>query len=80
MISRVALDPAMGEPSTIEGVFIRAPKIRAHDSDVEVLGRWQQDPVLVRQGTIVGATFHPELTGDRRIHELFLTQEEVGHV
>ena len=80
MISGVELDPAMGEPASIEGVFIRAPKITAHGRDVEVLGRWQSDPVLVRQGSIVGATFHPELTGDSRIHELFLTQEEVGHV
>lgn len=54
------------------GVFIRAPVIERVDDDVEVLGTLQGTPVLVAQGGIVGATFHPELAGDTRVHELFL--------
>ena len=70
-IDRIDLDPVLGEPPSMEGVFIRAPQITRVDAGVEVLGRWRDDAVLVRQGNIVGATFHPELTDDRRIHELF---------
>jgi 5'-phosphate synthase pdxT subunit len=52
------------------GVFIRAPRIRRAGPKVEVLARWNREPVLVREGRVFAATFHPELTGDRRIHEL----------
>jgi 5'-phosphate synthase pdxT subunit len=51
-------------------VFIRAPRIRRVGEDVEVLARHRGEPVLVRQGRVFAATFHPELTQDRRIHRL----------
>jgi 5'-phosphate synthase pdxT subunit len=79
--SRVAdidLNGALGEPSRYEGVFIRAPKITRVGPDIEVLGRFGPDPVLVRKGRIVAATFHPELTNDHRIHRL-LVEKESGH-
>jgi len=52
----------------VDGVFIRAPRFRALFPDVEVLGRHAGEPVLVRQGRIVAATFHPELTRSRALH------------
>jgi 5'-phosphate synthase pdxT subunit len=60
--------PSLGGP--LPAVFIRAPKIRKVGSGVEVLGKVGEDPVLVRQGSIVAATFHPELTADTRVHEM----------
>jgi 5'-phosphate synthase pdxT subunit len=54
------------------GVFIRAPRIEEVGPDVEVLARLRDEPVAVRQGRHVGLTFHPEMTGDDRIHRLFL--------
>jgi len=71
-VARVDLTPAMGSPSTMDGVFIRAPRILEVADDVEVLGRRDHDPVLVRHGRIVAATFHPELTEDLRVHRLLL--------
>ncbi|HEX9746260.1 MAG TPA: pyridoxal 5'-phosphate synthase glutaminase subunit PdxT [bacterium] len=59
--------------STFHGVFIRAPKIVSVGKDVEVLSEHDGSAVLVRQGNILGSTFHPELSGDRRIHEYFLS-------
>ncbi len=56
----------------LEMVFIRAPKIVATGKGVEVLAEHNGDPVLVRQGRIMAATFHPELSNDRRVHEEFL--------
>jgi 5'-phosphate synthase pdxT subunit len=53
-------------------VFIRAPQLTALGPDVEVLARVEGRPVLVRQGTLLAATFHPELTTDPRIHALLL--------
>lgn len=56
----------------LEMVFIRAPRITATGRDVEVLASKDGDPVLVRQGKIMAATFHPELSNDTRVHEEFL--------
>lgn len=56
----------------LEMVFIRAPKIVATGKGVEVLASESGDPVLVRQGRIMAATFHPELSPDTRVHEEFL--------
>jgi 5'-phosphate synthase pdxT subunit len=56
----------------MNGVFIRAPRIEEVTGDVEVLGTVDGDVVLVRQGNILGATFHPELSDDHRVHEMFL--------
>jgi len=58
--------PALGGP--IDAVFIRAPRFRALFPEVQVLGRYAGEPVLVRQGRVVAATFHPELTRSRALH------------
>jgi 5'-phosphate synthase pdxT subunit len=63
---------AFGE-EPLEAVFIRAPRIAAVDSSVDVLARRDGDPVLVRKGNVTAATFHPELTDDRRVFDLFLS-------
>jgi pyridoxal 5'-phosphate synthase pdxT subunit len=60
-----------GEDSPLRGVFIRAPRVRA-TGDVEVLAELEGEPVLVRDGRVLVASFHPELTDDTRVHELFL--------
>ena len=65
------------EPTTLAGgdlemVFIRAPRISATGPEVEVLARRDGDPVLVRQGHLLAATFHPELSDDGRVHRLFV--------
>jgi len=57
----------------LDGVFIRAPKIVRVGPTVEVLSSLKSDPVLVRQGVILGATFHPELVPGAGIHAYFLT-------
>ena len=54
------------------GVFIRAPQITRIGADVTVLASFEEQPVLIRSGSILGGSFHPELTGDYRIHEYFL--------
>jgi 5'-phosphate synthase pdxT subunit len=56
----------------LEMVFIRAPRIESVGKDVEVLARRGDDPVLVRQGSVMAATFHPELSRDQRVHQEFL--------
>jgi pyridoxal 5'-phosphate synthase pdxT subunit len=63
--ARVEADAALGP---LDAVFIRAPRFRALFPEVEVLGRYAGEPVLVRQGRVVAATFHPELTGSRALH------------
>jgi pyridoxal 5'-phosphate synthase pdxT subunit len=60
------------EVRPLHGVFIRAPRIRDTGADVEVLGELDGEPVLVRDGRLLLASFHPELTDDPRVHELFL--------
>jgi pyridoxal 5'-phosphate synthase pdxT subunit len=56
----------------LRGVFIRAPRVRDVGPDVEVLAEHGGEPVLLRQGRFLVASFHPELTEDTRVHELFL--------
>lgn len=56
----------------LEMVFIRAPKIVGTGKGVEVLATAGRDPVLVRQGKLMAATFHPELSEDTRVHQEFL--------
>jgi 5'-phosphate synthase pdxT subunit len=56
----------------LEMVFIRAPRIVATGAGVEVLARREGLPTLVRQGCIMAATFHPELSLDRRVHKAFV--------
>jgi pyridoxal 5'-phosphate synthase pdxT subunit len=60
--------PALG--GKLPAVFIRAPKIRRVGEGVEIVATREGEPVLVRQGNVVAATFHPELTSDTRVHEL----------
>ena len=69
----VALD---GDEIPLRGVFIRAPRVRDAGSAVEVLGELDGEPVLVRDGRLLLASFHPELTDDLRVHELFLQMVE----
>ena len=56
----------------IEMAFIRAPKIERVGPAVEILATEGEDPVVVRQGKVMAATFHPELSGDTRVHRRFL--------
>jgi 5'-phosphate synthase pdxT subunit len=63
----------------LEMVFIRAPKIVSTGNGVEVLATSDGDPVLVRQGKIMAATFHPELSEDTRVHQEFVKMVENGH-
>jgi len=58
--------------SPLEMVFIRAPKISRVGPGVEVIATEGADPVAVRQGTVMAATFHPELSDDTRVHQAFL--------
>jgi 5'-phosphate synthase pdxT subunit len=58
----------------VEAVFIRAPIIRRTGPEVRVLAQYEGDPVLVEQGRHLVATFHPELTQDSRVHQLFLSK------
>jgi len=67
-----------GETRPLRAVFIRAPWIEDVGPDVEVLAEVDGHPVLARQGRFLVAAFHPELTDDTRLHELFL--EEVSLV
>lgn len=60
------------EEEAFEGVFIRAPRIRKIGEKVHSYVNLKNDPVFIREGNIIVTTFHPELTGDSRIHELFL--------
>lgn len=66
----VAPSSLPGEP--LEMVFIRAPRIVETGPAVEVLARRDSFPVLVRQGKLLAATFHPELSSDRRVHRFFV--------
>ena len=73
------VDPGMAPG--LEGlrcVFIRAPVLVELGPEVEVLARVDGRPVLVRQGNVVAATFHPELTGDTRVHALLLEPPRVN--
>jgi len=62
----------------VPAVFIRAPLVRQVGPRVEVLGVLGDAPVLVREGNVLAASFHPELTGDARVHELFVQMCEKG--
>jgi pyridoxal 5'-phosphate synthase pdxT subunit len=73
-----------GDDLPLHGVFIRAPRVREVGAGVEVLGERGGEPVLLRDGRLLLASFHPELTDDLRVHALFLEmveedqREEVG--
>ena len=61
-----------GDEEPLRGVFIRAPRVTEHGPEVEVLATHAGEPVLLRQGRFLVASFHPELTDDTRVHERFL--------
>jgi pyridoxal 5'-phosphate synthase pdxT subunit len=61
-----------GEEEPLRGVFIRAPRVREAGPAVEVLAEHEGEPVLLRHGRFLVASFHPELTDDSRVHERFL--------
>ena len=61
-----------GEERPFRGVFIRAPRVRDVGPQVEVLAELDGEPVLLRDGRVLVAAFHPELTDDARIHRQFL--------
>ncbi len=61
-----------GEP--VHAVFIRAPVVERAGPEVEVLATVGERPVLARQGSVFVSSFHPELTGDRRLHARFLEE------
>jgi 5'-phosphate synthase pdxT subunit len=65
-----------GDAIPLRGVFIRAPRIRSLGEGVEVVGTLHGEPVLVREGRFLLASFHPELTDDVRVHELFMEMVE----
>ncbi len=62
--------------SRLEAVFIRAPVINRVGDDVEILASYSSHPILIRQGKLLAATFHPELTNDLRVHQNFLSLVE----
>jgi len=64
--------PLKGEEKPLRGVFIRAPRVTDVGDGVEILAELEGDPVLLRQGRFLVASFHPELTDDNRVHERFL--------
>jgi pyridoxal 5'-phosphate synthase pdxT subunit len=73
--------PLKGEVKPLRGVFIRAPRVTEVGEGVEVLAELDGDPVLLRQGRFLVASFHPELTDDTRVHERFLDLvREEAHV
>jgi pyridoxal 5'-phosphate synthase pdxT subunit len=72
-----------GEDEPLRGIFIRAPRVNLRPeagAEVEVLAELDGEPVLLRQGRVLVAAFHPELTEDTRVHERFLdlVREESG--
>ena len=70
----------VGEDEPLRGIFIRAPRVAEIGPEVDVLGELNGEPVLLRQGRVLVAAFHPELTDDTRVHERFLdlVREESG--
>jgi 5'-phosphate synthase pdxT subunit len=69
-----------GDPAPLRAVFIRAPWIDEVGPEVEVLAEVDGHPVLARQGRFLVAAFHPELTDDTRLHELFLDLAREDHL
>ncbi|HEU5451577.1 MAG TPA: pyridoxal 5'-phosphate synthase glutaminase subunit PdxT [Terriglobales bacterium] len=73
---RTAPSVVGGEP--LEMVFIRAPRFEQLGAGVEVLAREGNDPVWIRQGKTMAATFHPELSDDKRVHQYFIDMVRNG--
>jgi 5'-phosphate synthase pdxT subunit len=67
------------EGGPMHAVFIRAPWVADYGLSVEVLGSVEEHPVAIRQGNVVAVSFHPELSGDARLHEMLLAMNGAGH-
>ncbi|MCL6300860.1 pyridoxal 5'-phosphate synthase glutaminase subunit PdxT [Streptomyces kronopolitis] len=67
-----AIDVAGIPGGPVEGVFIRAPWVESVGAEAEVLATYDGHTVAVRQGNVLATSFHPELTGDHRVHALFV--------
>ncbi|MCZ7413312.1 MULTISPECIES: pyridoxal 5'-phosphate synthase glutaminase subunit PdxT [unclassified Streptomyces] len=74
-----ALDMTGVAGGPVQGVFIRAPWVESTGAAVETLARIDGHPVAVRQGNLLATSFHPELTGDHRVHELFTAMVRAAH-
>jgi 5'-phosphate synthase pdxT subunit len=72
------VDPAGVGGGRFHAVFIRAPWVEEHGDGVEVLARVDGHPVAVRQGNILAVSFHPELSGETRLHALLLGMNGAG--
>jgi 5'-phosphate synthase pdxT subunit len=79
LASEIRREPTSLRAEALEMVFIRAPIIESVGPGVEILARSADQPVLVRQGAILAATFHPELTADSAVHELFVRMASAGN-
>lgn len=75
----VSINVLDGSVEPYPAVFIRAPRITRVGRDVEILAKYGDEPVAVRQGHLLGLTFHPELTDDLRIHRAFLDLATAAH-
>jgi 5'-phosphate synthase pdxT subunit len=78
LASEIRREPTSMRDEPLEMVFIRAPIIESVGPGVGILARSADQPVLVRQGAILAATFHPELTADTAVHELFVRMASAG--
>jgi len=78
LASEIRREPTSLRAEALEMVFIRAPIIESVGPGVEILARSADQPVLVRQRAILAATFHPELTADSAVHELFVRMASAG--
>jgi len=78
-VAEVELTARVSPSGPMTGIFIRAPRIVRVGDGVEVLGTRDAEPVLVREGRIVAATFHPELTDDGRLHALLTPMLEAAN-
>ena len=72
--------PFGSEAEPVRGVFIRAPYVTEAEENVEILSRFQEKIVAVRQGNLLGIAFHPELTDDTRVHAYFVAMVENSSV
>ena len=70
--STILIAPSTLTGGPLEMVFIRAPRITRTGAKVETLASREGSPVLVRQGHLLAASFHPELSSDLRVHQMFV--------
>jgi pyridoxal 5'-phosphate synthase pdxT subunit len=68
------VETTIGRGGPLRAVFIRAPRVTRQGPEVLVLARANGDPVLIRQGRVLAATFHPEMTPDLRVHRYFIEE------